>query len=499
MTVTNMTEESRKTADQFVVETDMLVLSMPRKVVVAPPGEKSYCPVKERKKRGPMSADCERAKADLLQLHMERAYWRMEKRSVFHHLEMFLIRMAGLIQNASNSRMDVFQNFWEKVTTHLSQAGLPIDAPGVERLCCDADDVVVAWKNAEVPFEAVEISTSRTADAIRRAVDAAEASKERQFQDAKTEQLALFFESRRLRDSTDLVLLDGGVGRELFSIGAPFRQPEWSALSLMEAPRFVSMVHDSFVAAGCDVITTNTYAVVPSHLGAKVFAERGAALASLAGKLARGAAGKLARGAAGKAVRVAGSLPPLASYETRFDLLEVSTVSRVLVKALRPYVDLWLIETQSTSAEARAIYEQTFDKPVWMSFTVDDEDGTRLRGGECVCEVVDRVASWPRVEAVLFNCSGRLAILQAVRAAQPSRRFVKLGVYANAFEHRSVDSPKSNETILPTVPIRPSEYAAWCKECAMAGASVFGGCCGISPIHIASVRKEMSSWKASSG
>lgn len=438
-----------------------------------------------------MSADCERAKANLLRLHTERANWKMEKRSVFHHLEMFLDRMARLKQNVSLSRMNIFQNFLRSVTMHLSHAGLPMDAPDIERLCCDVDEVVVAWKNAEVPFEAVEISTSRTADAIRRAVNAAEASEERQFQDAKTEQLALFFESRRLRDSTDLVLLDGGMGRELFSIGAPFRQPEWSALSLMEAPCFVSKVHDSFVAAGCDVITTNTYAVVPSHLGAKVFAKRGAALASLAGKLARRAAGK--------AVRVAGSLPPLASYETRFDLLEASTVSRVLVKALRPYVDLWLIETQSTSAEARAIYEQTVDKPVWVSFTVDDEDGSRLRGGECVCEVVDRVASWPRVEAVLFNCSGRLAILQAVRAAQPSRRFVKLGVYANAFNHRSVDSPKSNETILPMVPIRPSDYAAWCKECAFAGASVFGGCCGISPIHIVSVRKEMSSWKATSG
>ena len=33
------------------------------------------------------------------------------------------------------------------------------------------------------------------------------------------------------------VILDGGMGRELQRRGAPFRQPEWSALALIEAPQ----------------------------------------------------------------------------------------------------------------------------------------------------------------------------------------------------------------------------------------------------------------------
>jgi len=33
------------------------------------------------------------------------------------------------------------------------------------------------------------------------------------------------------------VILDGGMGRELQRRGAPFRQPEWSALALSEAPQ----------------------------------------------------------------------------------------------------------------------------------------------------------------------------------------------------------------------------------------------------------------------
>lgn len=35
------------------------------------------------------------------------------------------------------------------------------------------------------------------------------------------------------------IILDGGMGRELQRAGAPFRQPEWSALALSEAPQAV--------------------------------------------------------------------------------------------------------------------------------------------------------------------------------------------------------------------------------------------------------------------
>ena len=65
------------------------------------------------------------------------------------------------------------------------------------------------------------------------------------------------------------------MGRELQRIGAPFRQPEWSALALIEAPAKVAQVHASFAAAGAQILTTNSYALVPFHLGAERFAELG--------------------------------------------------------------------------------------------------------------------------------------------------------------------------------------------------------------------------------
>ena len=47
---------------------------------------------------------------------------------------------------------------------------------------------------------------------------------------------------------------DGGLGRQLKAMGAPFRQPEWSAAALIEGPHFVRAAHDAFIAAGADVI-----------------------------------------------------------------------------------------------------------------------------------------------------------------------------------------------------------------------------------------------------
>src|SRR5262249_58878350 len=86
------------------------------------------------------------------------------------------------------------------------------------------------------------------------------------------------------------ILLDGGMGRQLARIGAPFRQPEWSALALMEAPDMVEKAHGQFIGAGAEVITTNSYALVPFHIGAARFTSDGERLTDLSGRLARRAA-----------------------------------------------------------------------------------------------------------------------------------------------------------------------------------------------------------------
>ena len=47
-----------------------------------------------------------------------------------------------------------------------------------------------------------------------------------------------------------ITILDGGMSRELMRLNAPFRQPEWSALSLYKQPSAVQQVHENFIANG---------------------------------------------------------------------------------------------------------------------------------------------------------------------------------------------------------------------------------------------------------
>lgn len=46
-----------------------------------------------------------------------------------------------------------------------------------------------------------------------------------------------------------VTILDGGMGRELERIGAPFSQPLWSAQALIESPQLVKQAHHAFIDA----------------------------------------------------------------------------------------------------------------------------------------------------------------------------------------------------------------------------------------------------------
>lgn len=290
-----------------------------------------------------------------------------------------------------------------------------------------------------------------------------------------------------------LVVLDGGMGRELQRSGAPFRQPEWSALALSEAPEAVVGVHAAFIAAGAQVITSNSYAVVPFHIGEERFAQEGLQLATAAGQLARRAAN-----ASAQPVQVAGSLPPLfGSY--RPDLFQPQRVAEVLkplLEGLAPNVDLWLAETQSSIAEVRAIHSHlpADGKPFWVSFTLQDEDVDsvpRLRSGEPVADAVEAVAELG-VAALLFNCSQPEVIgaaLDVARSIIEARQAdIAIGAYANAFPPQSKQATANDGLDELREDLDPPGYLAWARDWRGRGASLIGGCCGIGPEHITQIK-----------
>jgi len=292
-----------------------------------------------------------------------------------------------------------------------------------------------------------------------------------------------------------LRLLDGGMGRELKRIGAPFRQPEWSALALIEAPEFVRQAHQAFIDAGAGIVTTNSYAVVPFHIGEERFAEQGRVLAERAGRLAREAASSVV-----EPVTVAGSLPPaLGSYRPDlFDYQRSVAIHRELIAGLQPHVDVWLAETQSSIAEVQAVAEalDQQDKPLWVSYTLLDEvdEPPRLRSTESVAEAVEAAVGLG-ASAVLFNCSQpevmAAALVEAREVIQRLGRAVELGVYANAFPPMSAEA-EANSTLLEIrSDLGPESYLHWSRSWVAAGASIVGGCCGIGPEHIAQLHTHL--------
>ena len=288
------------------------------------------------------------------------------------------------------------------------------------------------------------------------------------------------------------IILDGGMSRELVAHGAELRQPEWSAGALIETPEIVETAHRAFIEAGADIVTTNSYALVPFHIGEERFRADGARLIDLSGQLARQAAAAYPE----RGVRVAGSLPPLfGSYEPekfRADL--APALIGVLVENLSPHVDLWLGETLSLIAEGQTVCDALAGdaRPIWISFTLDERSagsGTpRLRSGESVADA----AAWAadaRVEALLFNCSKPEMMAEAVSVARrvldAARPGMPIGVYANAFQDEA-DEGVANETLMEIrKDLGPERYARMASEWIEAGASMIGGCCGIGHDHIA--------------
>lgn len=295
--------------------------------------------------------------------------------------------------------------------------------------------------------------------------------------------------------STPVTILDGGMSRELIRLGAPFQQPEWSALALIEAPAYVGDAHRAFIEAGATVITTNSYAVVPFHIGETRFQQEGQHLAARAGHLAREQAD-----AAPHPVQVAGSLPPLfGSYEPeKFDPVAAPALLRPLVEGLAPYVDIWLAETLSSTAEARAVRQMLSDdaRPLWISFTLNDTPETAvtpptLRSGETIAEAVACINEL-HAHALLFNCSQAEIMESAIQAAHALAPDLAIGVYANAF----VPAPKTGAANAGLSGIRndldPATYAEVATAWATSGATIIGGCCGIGSSHIAALAASLT-------
>ncbi|WP_395004398.1 homocysteine S-methyltransferase family protein [Cypionkella sp.] len=280
-----------------------------------------------------------------------------------------------------------------------------------------------------------------------------------------------------------ITLLDGGMGQELVARSGDAPTPLWATRVMIDHPGLVKAIHDDYFDAGASVATTNTYNILHDRL-------EGVGLDALFHALHLRALAEAheARARAGRGL-IAGSMGPLGeSY--RPDLTPDVAVSAPIyaekARILAPHVDVILLETMSSLGLAEGALQgaQAAGKPVWLSVSVHDRDGSKLRSGEPVASLADLVAKYPTA-AVLANCSMPEAMAEAMRALAPIG--LPFGAYANGFSEIS-SLPLPDEVAAPDYTHRhdltPERYTAFVMQWIDLGASIVGGCCEVGPAHI---------------
>ncbi|MEM9469207.1 MAG: homocysteine S-methyltransferase family protein [Pseudomonadota bacterium] len=294
-----------------------------------------------------------------------------------------------------------------------------------------------------------------------------------------------------------LILMDGGMGRELERIGAPFKQPEWSALALMEAPETVLKAHENFIHAGAEVIITNSYAVVPFHIGQERFNTKGAELIRLSAELAREAADKATHN-----VKVAGAIPPLFGSYNPDAYCEEKAVEILapFIEGQNDFIDCWVIETISCIREGAFVAKELAKtgKPIWAAYTLTDRDNDNdppsIRSENTIENAVNAALSWENIEAILFNCSQPEEMFEAITITKELvTEDIHIGAYANSFNVRIKKKTDATRSITGLrEDLTPEEYFIYSEQWREAGANIIGGCCGIFPDHIQYLREYLS-------
>ncbi len=279
-----------------------------------------------------------------------------------------------------------------------------------------------------------------------------------------------------------LLIGDGGTGTELLA-----RAPDDLAgrdglcerLNL-ERPDVVTEVHAAFLAAGCDLVRTNTFRALAPHLEGADATERARALALAGARLARRAAD--AASTADRPRFVAGSLgPPPAGVEPDDGL--VAAYAATAGALVEGGCDLLLVETgtaldQVAAAAAgigSALAAAGRDVP-WGVLVTTDHRG-RLPSGEDVLDVLR--ALLPRRPALVgVNCGEGPEALRTAALALGRHCPVPVAVMPSA--GLPVAGRPRGETDLGPEPFAAAT-ASLAGEC---GAALAGGCCGAGPAHL---------------
>ena len=271
-----------------------------------------------------------------------------------------------------------------------------------------------------------------------------------------------------------ILMFDGGMGTQLQAAGLqPGEEPERWNLSHADVVRGV---HSRYLAAGSDVVTTNTFGANRLRLGDDVAEIVRAAVANARQACVEAGHGLVAldMGPTGKLIEPMGDLPFEEAVRLFREVAEAGSDA-----------DLVIIETMADPYEMKAAVlgaKEGCVLPIIATMTAEG-DGKLLTGGtvEAMAVMLDGLG----VTALGLNCGlggeQMLPLLRRIRQVTDK----PLIVQPNAGLPVLVEG----KTVFPA---SPAEFALYAKALAEAGAWIIGGCCGTTPDHIRAAKEAVA-------
>jgi 5-methyltetrahydrofolate--homocysteine methyltransferase len=277
-----------------------------------------------------------------------------------------------------------------------------------------------------------------------------------------------------------VLVLDGAMGTMLQERGLRTGQsPEELNLTM---PDVVAGVHREYLAAGADIIVTNTFGGSREKLAHYGLADRVTEI---------NAAGvAIARQTAGSGAYVAASIGPTGRFVEPVGDLTFDAMAAIFREQARALIDagadLLTLETFLDIKEIRAaviaIREVAPRIPVIAMLTFDDNGRSVLgTSPEAAAITLEAVGA----DVVGSNCGLGIDGIYGIMAAM--RRVTRLPLIAQA--NAGLPILKDGVTVFPGT---PAEMTAYHDRLLALGVRIIGGCCGTTPAHIAAMKDALT-------